>query len=1209
MQRQLGFLNRRVSLWLCGLAWFAISSNGCNAETAAIKSQSPQEQKTPAPKPVFASKVVTTKTPGHAVAIDVDITNVKQLALVVTDGGNGFSCDWADWAEPRLIGPKGEKKLTDLKWKTAKADWGQVRLNKNAAGGDLKINGKPVAYGIGTHAQSVIIFDLPKGFTKFQCQAGLDNGGTDQGGGGSASAQFLVYADVNPQVLASLVKPQAGKSGGSGGDLPPGEALSGLDVAEDLEVTLFAHEPMTLSPSNIDVDSRGRVWVCEIVNYRQFRNKDSDPREEGDRILILEDTTGDGKADSQTVFYQGRDIDSAHGVCVLGNRAIVSAGDSVFVLTDTNGDWKADKKEVLFTGISGTQHDHGIHSFLFGPDGKLYFNFGNAGGQIKDKDGKPIVDQAGNTINSSRKPYQEGMVFRCNMDGSEMETLGWNFRNNWELTVDSFGTIWQSDNDDDGNRGVRINYVMEFGNYGYKDEKTGAGWKSPRTGLEKEIPLQHWHLNDPGVVPNLLQTGAGSPTGICIYEGSLLPKRFQGQILHCDAGPNIVRAYLVENDGAGYSAKISNILEGTRDKWFRPSDVTVAPDGSLIIADWYDPGVGGHRMEDVQKGRIFRVAPPNSAYKTPKFDFTSLEGAIEALKNPNIAVRYLAWTAIHEMGTKAEPALLKLYNDKTNPRLRARALWLLGKIEGKGNDYVQKAITDEDPNIRIVGLRLARQLKLDFLPIVIKLASDKSPQVRRECAIAIRHSKSPDVAAAIWGGLASRHQAGDRWSLEALGIAADQQWDSHLKLWLRLVESDWNTPANREIVWRSRGSQTPELLTKLILDPKTPSEELPRYFRALDFLPDVKDVVLQIAFADIEGDADRKTLITREAFDRLKGVNVNNDPKAQAKLKSVLDNSQGTPQFVELVGKFNIKDRYPELLALAQSKPDEQIGVEAMRTLLAKNQNALITKSLTDKDPQNAVKTVAALGNAGDKKAEDLLWTLIDQKQQPLAVRRAAVTGVARSRNSALKLAKLATDGQLDNDLKDATASALHTATWPDIKTQAAKLFPLPATKNNKPLPPIEALVKRRGDVKQGRILYNTTATCVKCHIVNTVGREVGPDLSEIGKKLSREALYQSILFPSAGISHNYESYLVALSNGTSVNGLVTSRTDKEISLKGVDGIVRKYDMSAVEIVKKQNLSLMPADLQKVMSEEDLVNVVEYLTTLQVAKKLDPKQE
>jgi hypothetical protein len=93
---------------------------------------------------------------------------------------------------------------------------------------------------------------------------------------------------------------------------------------------------------------------------------------------------------------------------------------------------------------------------------------------------KPVIDLDGNEVNSHGKPYRMGMVFRCNLDGSEVETLAWNFRNNYEVCVDSFGTVWQSDNDDDGNKGVRINYVMEYGNFGYTDEMTGAGWGAKR---------------------------------------------------------------------------------------------------------------------------------------------------------------------------------------------------------------------------------------------------------------------------------------------------------------------------------------------------------------------------------------------------------------------------------------------------------------------------------------------------------------------------------------------------------------------------------------------------------------------------------------------------------------------------------------------------------------------------------------------------------
>lgn len=790
--------------------------------------------------PAYESPLITSQTPNHAVDISVNIAGAKQLFLVVSDGGNGYACDWSDWAEPRLVGPQGEKKLTEVPWKTATTEWGAVRVNKNANGDDLRIAGRPAEYGIGTHANSVIVFDLPAGYSQFKARCGLDNGGTSQGDGKASSVQFFVFtAEPGRAFLSKLYS----SPGAAPVNHEAASAVSQLEVHPDLDVALFASEPKLFNPTNIDIDYLGRVWVCEVINYRRFANKELPERKEGDRILVVEDADGNGQADSYTTFYQGRDIDSAHGICVLGTpsgkgtRVLVSALDSVFFLIDDNGDLKADRKDLLFTGVSGVQHDHGIHAFVFGPDGKMYFNFGNEGKQIRDRAGKPIADLAGNVVNEQRQPYQQGMAFRCNLDGSEFETLGWNFRNNWEVAVDSFGTLWQSDNDDDGNRGTRINYVMEFGNYGYKDELTGAAWQAERTNIEEEIPLRHWHLNDPGVVPNLLQTGAGSPTGICVYEGDTLAQVFRGQVIHCDAGPSIVRAYPVTSDGAGYQAEIVNILDGSENRWFRPSDVCVAPDGSLLVADWYDPGVGGHRMQDVDHGRLFRVTPPDLAesYRAPRQDFSSIEGCVKALLSPNLATRYMAWTRLHELGAEAEMGLSKVYKESVNSRHRARALWLLGKIPGRGKDYVELASSDPDPNIRIVAIRLARQVKGSVIPVVQKLVRDPSPQVRRELAIALRHSSDPQ-AADLWADLALQHDGRDRWYLEALGIAADRQWDAYLASWLKKVGDKWNTPAGKDIVWRSRAKATPALLARIITDASTPVETQPRYFRAFDFL-------------------------------------------------------------------------------------------------------------------------------------------------------------------------------------------------------------------------------------------------------------------------------------------------------------------------------------------------------------------------------------
>jgi putative membrane-bound dehydrogenase-like protein len=785
-----------------------------------------------AAKPAFASPVVSPATKNHAVEIDVDITGAKRLFLVVLDGGDGFGCDWADWAEPRLVSASGETKLTSLSPKSAKSDWGQVNINKNAGGGSLSINGQSVEYGIGTHANSVIQFDVPQdgGFTRFKARGGLDDGGTKQGCG--STVQFQVFVNEPPP---------ADLAAGAGNNSPQRDAanaVANLDVADGLAATLFASEPEISNITNIDIDHRGRVWAGEVKNYRKHNGS----RPEGDRILVLEDKDGDGKCDQTTVFYQGRDIDSVHGICVLGSRVIVSANDKVQVFYDENGDLKADaKREVLFSGIGGTQHDHGIHAFIFGPDGKLYFNFGNSGKQLKDKDGKPIVDLAGNTVNDSRKPYQEGMIFRCNLDGSQVETLGWNFRNNWELAVDSLGTIWQSDNDDDGNKGVRINYVMEYGNYGFKDELTGASWQAERENVEKEIPQRHWHLNDPGVVPTMLLTGAGSPTGICVYEGTLLPKIFHNQVIHCDAGPSVCRAYPVTKDGAGYKAEIVNVLTGTRDNWYRPSDVCVAPDGSLFVADWYDPGVGGHNQQEVDRGRIFRVAPPGTKYAVPQHDFSTVAGALEALKSPALSVRFLAFQTLIEKGDAAAQALHEAYLKSGDSRYKGRLMGCAAALLAKAGKHdkigqMTKAVLDseQDPDLRVAAIRLARLHGVDVASLA-SAASDKAPEVRRELAISLRHSSAP-AAAEIWAQLAQQHDGKDRWYLEALGIAADRQWDTFLDAYLAKTSEPWKTPAGRDILWRSRAKKTPELLVKIMQDPSTKEEEQPRYFRAFDFL-------------------------------------------------------------------------------------------------------------------------------------------------------------------------------------------------------------------------------------------------------------------------------------------------------------------------------------------------------------------------------------
>ncbi|MDD9977603.1 MAG: PQQ-dependent sugar dehydrogenase [Boseongicola sp.] len=604
-----------------------------------------------------------------------------------------------------------------------------------------------------------------------------------------------------------------------------------FEVGEGLQVTLSSSEPDIVSLSNIDIDHRGRVWACDVVNYRPNRGK----RAEGDRILIMEDLDGDGKMDSHKVFYQGTEVDAAMGLCVLSDRVIVSVTPKVWVFYDDDGDDRADRRELLFSGDGVEQHDHSYHSLVFGPDGNMYWNFGNTGKNLRGADGNVLKDIHGRLVEDKGKPFWGGMVFRCQLDGSRLEVLGHNFRNNYEVSVDSFGSLWQSDNDDDGNRATRINFVMEGGNYGYLDELTGEGWRKERPGMHEDVSLRHWHLNDPGVVPNVVQTGAGAPTGITVYEGRLLPRVYWDQVVHCESGVNVVRAYPTKESGAGYAGQSLALMKSRKDQSFRPVDVAVAPDGSLFVSDWYDSVVGGFQQRDIVKGRLYRIAPKGARYVPEKLAYDSPAAAVSALKNPNYCVRYKAWQVLHGMGVTAEKALLDLYQSE-NQRHRARALWLLGRMAGREEHYVRLAAGDANPDIRVTALRLAVQVGASLPTLIDRLAEDSSAKVRRECAVCLRLVKGP-VKAQLWRKLAVTHEAGDRWSLEARGIAAADDWAACLDARVKEVGNEWNNADGLEIVWRSRATRSAELIAKILMDPGTEEGDRPRYFRALDFQP------------------------------------------------------------------------------------------------------------------------------------------------------------------------------------------------------------------------------------------------------------------------------------------------------------------------------------------------------------------------------------
>ena len=669
------------------------------------------------------------------------------------------------------------------------------------------------------------------------------------------------------------------------GPLAPAGAVETLTLADGLEATLLAAEPLLSSPSNIDIDAAGRVWVCEVVNYRGKKNT----RETGDRILVLEDTDGDG------------------------------------------------------------------------------------------------------------------------------------------------------------NRGVRINWVMEYGNYGYVDELTGAGWRIPRTNLEAEVPLQHWHQNDPGVVPNLLLTGGGSPTGICVYEGSLLPVKYWGQLIHCDAGPNVVRAYLTKPAGAGSAAVAEPLIDGSADRWFRPSDVCIAPDGSLLVADWYDPGVGGHGMAYTEKGRIYRIAPAGSRWSVPKVDLNTVAGAVAALASPSLSTRATALERLQAEPAAAVPLLTQAYETAADPIEKARLAWAWGMLPGQASTVIERLAGEADDRFRVFAVRMSR------------LVGGNTPGlVDRLCDLLTDLTTRTPESLALLRSLDFRTSAATQAAVAAM---------------------------------------------------------LPGYAGSPERLPVVlPELVLRV------GEAGRtKELIRKRAAEAASMV-------------------PGTGAFVDIIERFSLADHSGELVTLAAS-----ISTNTGLTLRA----CQTTMQLA------GIKPITA-------------W---------LTARAAAAAAVALSRSR-----------------------------WDEVRKAGADLLPLPKASSGQPLPPLAELLKKRGNASAGKAVFTGAGTCAKCHVVAGEGKAVGPDLTGIGAKLSRQAVYESILAPSAAISHNYETHALLTEDGRVITGLLVSQTDEQVVLKTAEGVDVTTPTATIDELARQPISLMPADIAATLKPQQLVDLVTWLETLRATR-------
>jgi putative membrane-bound dehydrogenase-like protein len=1008
--------------------------------------------------------------------------------------------------------------------------------------------------------------------------------------------------------------------------LDPEKALASMKAGDGLQVELFASEPMVINPTSMDIDPLGRVWVAEAVNYRRVGFKRPILREEGDRIQVLIDEKGEGKATKAITFYQGKDLYGPLSVCVIpvgkGYRVLVAQSPDIleFTCKDASNPVADGPPKKFLTGFGGFDHDHGVHGLLLGPDGKLYFTVGDQGVKgLQSSDGK------GRKFDSNKTDVQGGTVWRCDLDGKNLELIAHNFRNNYEACVDSFGEIWLSDNDDDGNQQTRICHVMPGGNYGYFPRGQGQ---------------THWHEEQPGIVHKTLRTGFGSPTGIQIYEGSLLPKQYHNTILHTDAGPRELRAFTRKPKGAGYELDKTNMLTSS-DTWFRPSDVCTAPDGSVFVCDWYDPGVGGHGMGDWTRGRVYRITPTgHKGYKVLEVKLDTKEGVLAALGSPCVSVRATAFAFIGEMDKETVIAWILDGLAKDEPALAARKMWAIARKATVFSGAADKirAFTARAKTDAVLGPLALRWMATigDVLPDDpnIDLAEfsevyrERPISSSRELLLAMRTTEATRVKPFFYV-FAKFYDGQDIFYRAALNIACgpDPVRRDAILADFEKHFPEWNDKV-ADLVWELRPKSMMPKMEALLKDAKITA---PQKGRIVDILaasdsPDAGKTMLGLLASDQPPEVKARAIENLKLFlpTKWSGLVKGNELKDAA--TTMLKDKQTVIAGLQIIGLAgtagkNIEIDYVSDFATQKREPADvrRAAIQA----LSKMRYDLAVEYLGDvmvaRNDAMAPEAALALGTMVTNQANDAVSKMALERLQsklqkndaePAELLSAILTALAGSRAGTGWLLQQMEQKKLRAELIPITGRLLRNSPFAGERSKALQLFPAPGKLDPKKLPAIADLVKRVGSIENGKAIIAKSATadtqCLKCHIVNGVGGKIGPDLSGIGKKASKENLYESMILPSKAIADQYLSWKVDTDDGQSIIGLLVGETETTITIRDANG--KDYNFPAKGTEKKKQLtSIMPEGLIATLTEDELVDVVEYLFSLKTEPPMPMK--
>ena len=989
-----------------------------------------------------------------------------------------------------------------------------------------------------------------------------------------------VVADL-PSVRAAGRQLTGDHAPASSPALTPEEARKKFTVPPGFEVRLFAAEPDVVNPVAMTWDERGRLWVVELYEYPLGAPAGVKPR---DRIKILEDTDGDGRADKVTVFADGLNL--ATGLALGYGGVFVGQAPQLLFLEDTNGDGVADRRTVLKEGFGLHDRHELLNGFVWGPDGWLYMTHGVFTFSKVHDPGSP--ESTGVTMNAAVARYHPRT-------------------HRFEVFADGTSNPWGVDFDREGNAFVSacvIDHLFHMAPGGLYARQAG----SPENAFAYEVLpsiVEHKHYR-------------AAYCGIQVYQGNQYPKEWQGEVLMGNIHQNAVNHDHLTRRGATFHAESREEFLSANDGWFRPVSEQVGPDGAVWVLDWYDkyPCYQNANADpegvDRERGRVWRVVYTGDKPGTPvpsrpaalemgKASATDLTGM---LSHPNVWQRRTAQRLLTERAGGAEidrglESLVRAQQGTVEGRLAA--LWTLHGRGALTPSILDFCAGDKAPEMRLWAARLTGEGEGEgegasrdevARARLQKLAEDPEDSVRLAVAVALRQWNSGSLTVDTPPGVPS---AGVLPIFQTLIAASAEFHDATLPflIWMAM-EPRVPDEYPRLLEWFAKeGGRFQPLTTRLVaklMRRLVDMQQSPALDAALAFAASVpaKETVYLSAILDalIEGQ---------------KGKSVAPTDASQAALRALLGNSSSevAGRAQRLAAAWGDAEALRRLLGRLEdpSAPVEE-KMQILRTARQmKNPTAraailrLLDTAMTE---ALAIEAVRALGQIGGDDLDDQFigrWP----KFSP-ATRREAVEALNTRMRWRVAILSAVEQGRISPaDVPQSVVRGFASMDLEEARVRAAKALgrfrPADADK-------LKLIAEKKHIVLNGPVDLDVghevaKKTCLVCHRLHGEGADVGPDLSGVGRS-SLDALLANVIDPNQVIGKGYENVEVETKDGRTLSGRMVENSDSRVRLLSSgpkEEIIAKSDVSAVRV---SELSVMPEGLEQ-MASADFRNLIWYV--------------